>query len=230
VSSTSAQPHKRFLPLLSDCGFLLLYIISACISIPASYVAFAFHDCSRCCINTLCSKTQPDFAYSGSSQPYQLLYLDSATMEVVASGMAVASLSIQLIQSIDAIQTFITNFKDAPKELQRLTGLLERLNSILQDVHNITEQQTSLNNQHFPLPSTTIFHCLQGCEQSLLPLQAEVESYKQYQTPKNSRVAAMKGNFMMSWRAKEIAGFEVAIQREIDFLQAALAVNSHTIS
>ncbi|OAL49358.1 hypothetical protein IQ07DRAFT_52000 [Pyrenochaeta sp. DS3sAY3a] len=40
----------------------------------------------------------------------------------------------------------------------------------------------------------------------------------------------MKGNFKMSWRSKEIAGFEMTIQREIGFLQAALAVNSHSIS
>jgi hypothetical protein len=45
----------------------------------------------------------------------------------VASGVAIASLSTQLVQSIGTIKTFIRNVKDAPKELDRLVDLLGRL-------------------------------------------------------------------------------------------------------
>lgn len=55
----------------------------------------------------------------------------------VASGMAVVSLSLQLIQSVDKIRTFIGNVKGAAKELERLAGLLCRLAAILEDTRNL---------------------------------------------------------------------------------------------
>jgi hypothetical protein len=54
--------------------------------------------------------------------------------------MAVASLSIQLVQSIGAIKTFIRNVKGAPEELERLVDLLERLAALLEDVRDVMER------------------------------------------------------------------------------------------
>lgn len=54
-----------------------------------------------------------------------------------ASGMAVISLSIQLIQSVDKIRTFIRNVKGASAELERLAELLARLAAVLDDVRNL---------------------------------------------------------------------------------------------
>jgi len=85
----------------------------------------------------------------------------------VASGMAVASLSIQLVQSIGTIKAFIRDVRGAPKELERLAELLDRLNALLEDTRNVMEWQTSLQGQHFPAPSMTIFNCLKSCETSL---------------------------------------------------------------
>lgn len=55
----------------------------------------------------------------------------------IASGMAVVSLSLQLIQSVDTIRTFIRNVKEAEKELERLASLLTRLAAILEDTRNL---------------------------------------------------------------------------------------------
>lgn len=54
-----------------------------------------------------------------------------------ASAIAVVSLSIQLIESVDRIKSFIKNVKGAPKELERLVGLLTRLAAILHDAQNM---------------------------------------------------------------------------------------------
>ena len=55
----------------------------------------------------------------------------------VASGMAVGSLSIQLIESVSKIRAFIKNVKGAPVELERLEELLARLAAVLQDVRSL---------------------------------------------------------------------------------------------
>jgi hypothetical protein len=81
--------------------------------------------------------------------------------------MEALSLSIQLVQSIGIIKTFIRNVKDAPKELERLVDLLERLEALLSDVRDVMERQSSLQGLHLPAPSMTIFKCLKGCEETV---------------------------------------------------------------
>jgi hypothetical protein len=54
----------------------------------------------------------------------------------VASGMAVASLSIQLVQLIGTIKAFIRDVRGAPEELERLAELLDRLNALLEDTRD----------------------------------------------------------------------------------------------
>jgi hypothetical protein len=53
----------------------------------------------------------------------------------VASGMAVVSLSLQLIQSVSTTHAFFRTVKGAPTELIRLIESLERLRALLQDVY-----------------------------------------------------------------------------------------------
>ena len=55
----------------------------------------------------------------------------------VASGIAVGSLSLQLIESVGKIRAFIKNVKGAPAELERLEELLARLAAVLQDVSSL---------------------------------------------------------------------------------------------
>jgi hypothetical protein len=147
----------------------------------------------------------------------------------VASGMAVASLSIQLVQSIGAIKTFTRNVKDAPKELERLLDLLERLQALLQDVRDVMERQSSLQEQHFPAPSMTIFKCLQSCEKTLQPLCDLMETFESSKPQTSPAVARLKSGVKIGLKAKDIAGFEARIEREINYLHAALGINSHAI-
>lgn len=146
----------------------------------------------------------------------------------VASGMAVASLSIQLLQSIGTIKTFIRDVNCASKELERLAMLLDRLSALLQDVRDVMERQTSLPGQHFPVPSMTTFNCLHGCKASLHTLQDVVEKY----TTASGNVSAMarlKDDIRVGFKTKDIAGFEAQMQRDINNLHAALEVNTTNV-
>jgi len=147
----------------------------------------------------------------------------------VASGMAVASLSIQLIQSIGTIKAFIRDVKGASKELDRLSELLDRLSSLLQDVRDVMERQTSLQSQHFPAPLMAIFDCLKGCETSLQLLQGVVKGYAKAPGNKASSIMKLRDDIKFGFRTKEIAGLEGRIQRDIDYLHAALGLNSTNI-
>lgn len=147
----------------------------------------------------------------------------------VASGIVVVSLALQLIQSVGTIKTFVRNVKDALKELERLVELLERLGALLEDVRAVMERQSSLQGQHFPAPSMTIFQCLQGCERTLQPLQEIVEKYSKPQTQSASVMAKFKSEIKLGFKAKDIASFETRVEQEINYLHAALGINQTTI-
>jgi DNA repair ATPase RecN len=151
------------------------------------------------------------------------------TLSGVASGMAVASLTLQLLQSVGTIKTFIRDVNGATKELERLVALLDRLNALLEGVRDAMEQQTSLQGQHFPAPSQMIFDALKSCERSLESVQSITEKYKRTPNGSASTVVKLKNDIKFSFKAKDIAGFEVQIQREIDYLQFALGLNSTNI-
>jgi hypothetical protein len=147
----------------------------------------------------------------------------------VASSIAVASLAIQLLQSVGTIKSFIHEVKGASKELERLAALLDQLNALLADVRDVMERQTSLQGQHFPAPSQMIFDALKSCEGSLGSLQIVIQKYKKTRHSNASTVLKLKDDIKFSFKAKDIAGFETQIQREIDTLHAALGLNSTRI-
>jgi hypothetical protein len=150
-------------------------------------------------------------------------------LSAVASGMAVASLSIQLLQSVGTIKSFIRDVKGAFKELERLVTLLDRLNALLEEIRDVMERQTSLQGQHFPAPSPMISDALKSCQGSLGLLQSVIEKYKRTSNGKSSTAKKLKDDIKLSFKSKDIAGFEVQIQREIDYLHTALGLNSTKI-
>lgn len=150
-------------------------------------------------------------------------------LSVAASGMAVASLSLQLLHTIGTIKTFIRDVKGTSKELERLTGLLDRLHALLENFRDVIERQTSLQAQHFPAPAPMIFDALNSCQRSLEPLVAIVEKQKKSQAGNVSAVVKWKDDIKFGCKTKDIAEFEVRIQRDIDYLHAALTVNSTSI-
>lgn len=145
----------------------------------------------------------------------------------VASGMAVASLALQLLQSVNTAKTFIRNVKGASKELDRLGELLDRLSCLLADVRNIMERQTSL--QQCPPPLQTIFDCLKSCESGIDSLHAVASRYDIQQHGSNGTFRKLKSDVALALKTKDIANAEERMQRDINNLHAALDANAANI-
>jgi ABC-type multidrug transport system fused ATPase/permease subunit len=147
-------------------------------------------------------------------------------MDGAASIIAVVSLAVQLIQSVDTVKTFVRDVKGASKELERLAELLDRLSALFPDVRHVMEQQTSL--PQFPLPLNGIFVCLRGCEKSLATLNDFVKKH-QKNAATGSAVTRLKDEIKLDLKTKEINAFEARIQRDIDNLHASFGTNTTSI-
>jgi hypothetical protein len=144
-----------------------------------------------------------------------------------ASGIAVVSLTLQLIQSANTISTFVRRVKDAPKELLRLADLLEQLSTLLEDVRQLLERQSALE-QHFQAPSGTICMCIQSCTTRLAPLENIITMYQKLLPHEQLSMTRWKHNLEFGIKGKDIAGLENHLSHEISRLATALVVNNST--
>jgi hypothetical protein len=65
--------------------------------------------------------------------------------------------------------------KHAPAEVQRVIQTLEALGSLLDELKDILELQSSHFAQYAPPPSSAIANCITVCEEHLQPLKEIVE-------------------------------------------------------
>jgi hypothetical protein len=144
----------------------------------------------------------------------------------VASGMAVISLSLQLVQSINQIRNKIHQIRGAAAEVERLVRLPDLLSTLLDDVRQIMEYQSSRSADAIPMPSMTIFDCLKGCERQIEPLAKMIREYGRYETNLDSRITKLRKNAKIGLKAKDIAGFEGRVQQDFNRLSTALTLNN----
>ena len=147
-------------------------------------------------------------------------------MEVAASGIAVASIAIQLLNSTNTIRTFIRDVKNAPQELLRVASLLDRLGGILQIIVDLLDQQALLNDQLFPVPDS-IQGCLRRCEESIVPLQEIVDKYSSSKT--SNRLRRLQADVRAALKAGDVRSLEIRLQQEIEILSLALVANGTKI-
>jgi hypothetical protein len=145
----------------------------------------------------------------------------------VASGMAVVSLTVQLLKSANTIKTLIRDVEGASKELQRISELLECLSALLADVRDVMERQTSL--QHCPLPPQTIFDCLKSCQSSLGLLEEIARTYKRRRGGSALAIRNLKDDIRFGFKTQDITNIEARIQRDINGLNIALGTNTTNI-
>ena len=147
-------------------------------------------------------------------------------MEVAASGIAVASIAIQLLNSTNTIRTFIRDVKNASQELLRVASLLDRLGGILQIIVDLLDQQALLNDQLFPVPDS-IHGCLRRCEESIVPLQKIVDRYSSSQT--SNRLRRLQADVRAALKTGDVRSLEIQLQQEIEILSLALVANGTKI-
>jgi hypothetical protein len=90
-----------------------------------------------------------------------------AEFGVVASGLGVASLGIQIGQSIIKLKEFVDKVKEAPETIRYLIAELEILDSILLELKNSDEEAKKLGVESFALR-----RCQDLCSQGSRGLEA----------------------------------------------------------
>lgn len=93
---------------------------------------------------------------------------------VVASGITVAQLPSQIVQSIRSIHDFWQSIRDAPKDLSDNLEELELLGDTLLELHNNLGRHTGHQS-----PGTSAMRCMQHCRNVADDLEAiVVDLYK----------------------------------------------------
>ena len=147
-------------------------------------------------------------------------------MEVAASGIAVASIAIQLLNSTNTLSTFIRGVKDAPQELLRVASHLDLLGGILQIVVDLLDQQALLEDQLIAVPES-LHKSLQRCEESIVPLRKIVDRYLSSQA--SNRLRRLQADFKAALKAGDVRILEIRLQQEIEILNLALVANGTRI-
>lgn len=150
-------------------------------------------------------------------------------MEVTGGGIAILSLSIQLIQSINTIKNFVKGVRKAPAELIRLVETLENLSALLQDVDEILKLQLSGPNQHLPSPSTPLFNSLRSCYDRIQSLKCLIDKFVRTSEQDHSSSSKSLNSLRLGLKVKEIRELENGIQREMINLNTSLTLNSTRI-
>ena len=147
-------------------------------------------------------------------------------MEVAASGIAVASIAIQLLNSTNTLSTFIRGVKDAPQELLRVASHLDLLGGILQIVVDLLDQQALLEDQLIAVPES-LHKSLQRCEESIVTLRKIVDRYLSSQA--SNRLRRLQADFKAALKAGDVRILEIRLQQEIEILNLALVANGTRI-
>ena len=105
---------------------------------------------------------------------------------------------------------------------------LEHLEALLEDVRQLIERQTSLQQASGPV-SRSLLICLKSCEKSIDPLRNLIERYHQSQSLDHGFPAKLRRDISIGLKTKDILELERAVDREIDRLSTALIVNGTNI-
>ncbi|KAH8672816.1 hypothetical protein BGZ60DRAFT_527110 [Tricladium varicosporioides] len=140
-------------------------------------------------------------------------------LSAAASGIAVVSLAIQLVDSVGRIRRFLRSISDAPKELERLIDLLEQLEMILQQILMMVEKQNAGpgNTDLFK----NVFRAVKSCEIKLSKFESLIEASKQISFSRK-RMMKTVGSFQLACKKKDIQEFESQLNEAMTLLNLAL--------
>jgi len=142
-----------------------------------------------------------------------------------ASGFAVVSLAIQLVDSVREIKRFLRNVSEAPKELKRLLHLLEQLELILENIGAQMAKQQKNSGESDDGTITSVQKAMKMCESELLNLEIFVQKAKKASEAGN-KVTRTVGAFKLACKKKEVEEFEGQLQRAINLLDVTMTINS----
>jgi len=141
-----------------------------------------------------------------------------------ASGIAVVSLAIQLVDSVREIRRFLRDVSEAPKELRRLIDLLEQLEHILENVGALVERQQQGAAQTDLDLSDSILRAMRTCESKLKMLEDVVEAARKSGNATN-KASRKFSDFRLACKKRDIEEFERQLHDAISLLNMAMTAN-----
>ena len=144
---------------------------------------------------------------------------------VAASVISVASLAIQVADSVKKICKFLATIKDAPKTFKDLETDLLHLHQVLEEIQRLSERQ----KWHVALatPPPLLLAALQSCQRKV----DKLESY----TNESSRLLSQTG-FSRTWntlrmphRDEKVAKLSKSVRKAIELLIASMSINAWSL-
>jgi hypothetical protein len=145
-------------------------------------------------------------------------------LSVAASGMAVVSLAIQLIGSVQEIRRFLRNISGAPKELRRLFDLLEQLELISENIGALVERQKRHSAPGDIDVSGSVLRAMETCESKLKMLIDVLDVAKKTAIAPNKATRTL-GSFKLACKKKDIEGVENQLRDAIGLLNLTMTTN-----
>jgi uncharacterized protein YoxC len=175
----------------------------------------------------------PKSSHRACNHPYYLhfsasFYRKEATnmdgLSAAASGIAVVSLAIQLVDSVRQIQRFLRNVSEAPKELRRLINLLEQLELILENIGELIDRQQRQSADEDVALSETVLRAMKTCENTVKGLAGIVDAARKSAEAKNKATKAL-GSLRLSCKKKDIEEFERQLHEAVSLLNLTMTTN-----
>ena len=138
-------------------------------------------------------------------------------LSAAASGIAVASLAIQLVDSVREIRRFFRTLKDAPEELDRLIDLLEHMELMLDNIGKLVEPDTDI--------SPSVLKAIQICEKALNKLGALIQKMKR-DCSAQSPLKKSLGFFKLACKKEEVEEIERQLDRAVSNLNMVMTYYS----
>ena len=145
-------------------------------------------------------------------------------LSAAASGIAVVSLAIQVVNSIREIQRFLRSVSDAPKELRRLINLLEQLELILENIGILIKEQRKQSGDIDIDMSPDVWRAIKTCEDKVGMLKSTIKTVRRETRATNKTTKALE-SFRLACKKKDIEEFESQLQSTLSLLNLAMTAN-----
>ena len=144
-------------------------------------------------------------------------------MDGASSAFAVVSLAIQLVETGEKINSFLTSVQDAPREVINLGQTLDQLNTTLKQVSYLFEQQYLV----LRLPGSPVFitNALENCENRIKTLEDVIHKAKRAMGHRN-RVHRSWAAMKFVSKKEDIREMQVELRNAEAGLQTAMLSNS----
>jgi len=134
-------------------------------------------------------------------------------LSAAASGIAVVSLAIQLVDSVREIRRFFRALKDAPEELSRLLDLLDHMELMLGYIVKLVDPDSDI--------SPSVLKAIQTCEKALNKLYVLIQKVKRNSTAQTPLKRSL-GFFRLVCKKQEVEEIEKQLDRAVSNLNMVM--------